>query len=129
MVTPLNVGQTDGAVVMHVDITGRGKDESVIRLAEQHARESEQRLGFALDAAKIGDWDMDLRTNVARRSLRHDQCFGYTEAVPEWGFDTGLAHVHPDDRERVDQNFRSAMSGAGYHDVEFRTTWPDRSEH
>lgn len=129
MVTPLYVGQTAGAVVMHVDITRRKQDESAIRLAEQVARESEQRLGFALGAADIGDWDMDLRTNVTRRSLRHDQCFGYSEAVLEWGYDTLLAHVRAEDREGVDQCFRSAMSGAGEYDIEFRTTWPDRSKH
>ena len=45
--------------------------------AERLIEESEQRRRFALDSADIGDWDMDLLTNVTRRSLRHDQCFGY----------------------------------------------------
>lgn len=53
------------------------RDLSAVRQAERAASDSEQRLSFALTAAEIGDWDMDLRTNVARRSLRHDQCFGY----------------------------------------------------
>lgn len=38
--------------------------------------ESEQRLRFAMDTAGIGDWNMNLQTNVARRSLMHDRCFG-----------------------------------------------------
>src|SRR5699024_328424 len=33
--------------------------------AERHQHETEQRLQFALDAADIGDWNMDIRTNVA----------------------------------------------------------------
>lgn len=53
--------------------------------ALQLISESEQRPRFALDAAGIGDWDMDLRTNVARRSLMHDRCFGCVEAVVDWG--------------------------------------------
>jgi len=65
---------------------------------EKNRLVSEQRLEFALTAADIGDWDMDLRTNVARRSLLHDQCFGYTEPVPVWGYDTFLAHVSEEDR-------------------------------
>jgi len=128
-VTPLPDGRARGVVVMHVETTGNGRDAAAVRRTEQLARESEQRLGFALGAADIGDWDMDLRTNVTRRSLRHDQCFGYSEAVPEWGYDTFLSHVHTDDRERVDQTFRSAMSGAEEYDVEFRTVWGDQSEH
>ena len=89
----------------------------------------EQRLDFALQAADIGDWDMDLRTNVVRRSLKHDQCFGYTEAVPNWGYDTLLAHVIEADRARVDDCYQSAMAGLGVYDVEFRVLWPDQTLH
>jgi len=129
MVTPLHHGEAVGAVVMVVDITGSKQGESIIRRTEQLARDSEQRLGFVLGAADIGDWDIDLRCNAARHSLRHDLCFGYAEAVSEWSYDILIAHVHSDDRERVDQCFRSAMSGAGECEVEFRTTWHDGSVH
>ncbi len=105
------------------------RDISGTVTTEQHVRESEERLRFALDAAEIGDWDMDLRTNVARRSLRHDRIFGYAEAVPVWGYDTFLSHVHVDDRARVDQAFQAALGGVGDYDVEFRAVWPDGSIH
>jgi PAS domain S-box-containing protein len=102
-----------------------------LRLQEEdrHRLLVEQRLDFALQAADIGDWDMDLRTNVARRSLKHDQCFGYTEAVPEWGYDTFLAHVIDADRARVDSCYQRAMAGLGVYDVEFRVLWPDQTLH
>lgn len=106
----------------HLNITERKE-------AELRQQESDQRLAFALDAAGIGDWNMDLRTNIAMRSLQHDRCFGYTEAVAEWGYDTFLAHVHELDRERVDQAFKMAVAGQGDYDVEFRTVWPDGSIH
>ncbi|PIY30232.1 MAG: hypothetical protein CO105_12330 [Comamonadaceae bacterium CG_4_9_14_3_um_filter_60_33] len=96
---------------------------------EKNRLETEQRLNFALDAADIGDWDMDLRTNVARRSLLHDQCFGYTEPVPVWGYDTYLAHIFEADRTRVDDCYQRAMAGDGAYDVEFRVVWPDQTLH
>jgi len=105
------------------------RDLTEWRLAERSRRESEARLSFALDAAEIGDWDMDLRTNVARRSLRHDRCFGYKDPVETWGYDTFLAHVDPADRHRVDACFQRAMSQDGDYDVEFRVRWPDGSVH
>ncbi len=105
------------------------RDISALRAAERAASDSEQRLGFALDAAGIGDWDMNLQTNVARRSLRHDLCFGYQQAVPVWGYDTFLSHVIDDDRSRVDACYRTAMAGQGDYDVEFRVRWPDGSLH
>lgn len=111
-----------------VGLYGTVQDVSERKRAERRVLESESRLGFALDAANIGDWDMDLRTNVARRSLRHDQCFGYSAAVPEWGYDTFLAHVSAVDRDRVDAAFRAATS-RGEYDVEFRVAWPDGSVH
>jgi len=129
MVTPLSDGREAGAVVMHVPFTKSRQDESVIRRTERFARESELRLGFALGAADIGDWDIDLRTNVARHSLRHDQCFGYSEAVSEWSYDILIAHVHADDRVRVEQCVQTALSGAGDYEVEYRIIWPDGSVH
>ncbi len=121
--------------VMFVDECGQAKsiltvrDISALRLAEIDARESREQLSFALEAADIGDWDMDLRSNIARRSLRHDRCFGYPDAVSEWGYDTFLAHVEAADRERVDACYRRAMAGEGEYDVEFRVRWPDGSLH
>ena len=112
-----------------VALSGTIQDVTARDLAERLLVESEQRLGFALEAAEIGDWDMDLRTNVTRRSMRHDLCFGYLEPVPEWGYDTFLAHVDAQDRGRVDACYQRAMSGGGDYDVEFRVNWPDSSVH
>ena len=107
------------------------RDLSALQRAKRLAQDSEARLRFALEAADIGDWDMDLRSNVARRSLRHDQCFGYTEAVPHWGYETFIAHVHADDQARVVASYQTAMAMApgGDYDVEFRVLWPDGSLH
>jgi len=115
------------------DIASRLLEQRLIEAERDRAlklaSETEERLRFALDAAGIGDWDMDLRTNVARRSLMHDRCFGYTDAVAEWGYETFLQHVHVEDRDRVDQTYRTAMETFGEYDVEFRCVWPDASTH
>ena len=108
---------------------GTVQDITHRKTAERLVRESEERLGFAMEAAGIGDWDMNLRTNVARRSLRHDQCFGYVEMLPQWGYETFLAHVDAADRQRVDAGFQKAMAGQGSYDEEFRAPWPDGSVH
>jgi diguanylate cyclase (GGDEF)-like protein/PAS domain S-box-containing protein len=109
--------------------SGSLSDITVRKFAEQRQRESEQRLSFALDATAIGDWNMDMTTNVAVRSIQHDRCFGYETPIKDWGYDTFLAHVAEVDRDFVDATFRSAMGGKGDYDVEFRTIWPDQSVH
>lgn len=112
-----------------VALYGIVQDVTASKLAERLRRESEERLSFALEAADIGDWDMDLRTNVARHSFRHDQCFGYTMPVAQWGYDTFLAHIFEEDRSRVDRSYQSAMAGEEVYNVEFRVVWPDKSVH
>ncbi len=104
-------------------------DISAKLLAEQSILESEEKRKFALDAANIGDWDMDIISNSSRRSLIHDQCFGYDEPVEDWGYDTFISHIHPLDRERVESVYQYAMQGGADYDVEFRVIWPDKSLH
>ena len=115
------------------EVISRLLEERLIEAERDNAlkliSESEERLRFALDAAGIGDWDMDLRTNVARRSLMHDRCFGYVDAVAEWGYDTFLEHVHAEDRARVNQHYQVAMATFCEYDIEFRCVWPDSSMH
>ena len=115
-------GRPQRMVGTRLDITER-------KSAEREQHETDQRLVFALEAASLGDWNMDLRTNVAWRSLQHDQCFGYTEPVPEWGYETFLNHVIPEDRAGVHSCYTAAMAGKEQYDVEFRVRWPDGSLH
>lgn len=95
------------------DITDR-------KQAEKDLYESEQRLRFALESARLGNWDLDLSTGVANRSLRHDQIFGYEDLLPEWNYLRLLDHVVPEDRVMVDERFREAVATGRIWDVECR---------
>ncbi|HYD33251.1 MAG TPA: diguanylate cyclase, partial [Methylophilaceae bacterium] len=97
--------------------------------AQAQQRETAERLQFVLDAAQIGEWHLDLISNTAVRSLRHDQCFGYTEPVSEWTVEKALAHVHPDDRPRVKEIFEKALRDLSDWRFECRVIWPDSSIH
>ena len=105
------------------------RDVSSQRRAEAALRESEARLRFTLESAQIGDWELDLASGIARRSLRHDRCFGYDALQPEWGFDTFVRHVHLDDRTEVQQSFEDAVRDLEDWSVECRVVWPDASVH
>lgn len=113
---------TRGISVFISDVTER-------RRAQDELRESKARLEFALNAAQMGDWDFNLADNTSHRSLRHDQAFGYTEPVKEWGLETFMSHVHPDDREEVSRKFFAAIVGNESWRFECRVVWPDGSVH
>lgn len=91
--------------------------------------DSEKRRLFALEAAQIGDWELDLATGVSQHSPLHDQCFGYSTPLEHWSYSTFLAHVHPYDRAMVARSFKKALRASGMYEVEFRVVWPDGSLH
>jgi signal transduction histidine kinase/ActR/RegA family two-component response regulator len=91
-------------------------EKAVLDRTAQH-EEAKDSLEFALDAADMGSWDIDLATGVARRTLRHDQIFGYAELLPEWTVDIFLSHIDPDQRDMVAAQFEAAMT-TGFIDFE-----------
>ncbi|WP_165371542.1 PAS domain-containing protein [Pseudolysobacter antarcticus] len=107
-----------------MDITDR-------KQAEERLREIQIALQFTLESAQIGDWDLDLINDTSRRSLRHDQCFGYTTPIPDpdWGVERFIQHIHRDDRLRVEHTLRSAAAALNSWSSEFRVIWPDQSVH
>jgi diguanylate cyclase (GGDEF)-like protein/PAS domain S-box-containing protein len=104
-------------------------DIEVLKAAEEEIVQKTRRLEFTLESAQIGDWDVDLVTGIWHRSFRHDQCFGYTEPVPDWGLETFIEHVHPDDRGWVKETFELAVTTLRDWHFECRVNWPDGSLH
>lgn len=112
----------NGLAIFYRDITDR-------KVAENKLRETAERLEFTLQAAEIGDWDLDLEHDTAYRSLRHDQCFGYSTLLPEWGFESFIQHVHPEDRAFVSRQFERSLQDLSAWDFECRVVWPDQTVH
>jgi PAS domain S-box-containing protein len=114
-----------------IDITDRKKAEEIRKKAEETARATKVSLEFALEAGRIGNWDLDLIHDTSRRSLRHDRCFGYETPIPdaEWGVERFLRHVHPEDRALVKNSFQVAVDALMAWEQEFRVVWPDGSVH
>jgi len=75
----------------------------------------EARLRLAIEAGSIGEWELDLVTDTAVRARRHDQIFGYSDLLPEWGIEKMLSHVVPEDRPAVANAFKeAAKTGTGW---------------
>jgi PAS domain S-box-containing protein len=105
------------------------RDLTAQRAAELRAVQSQQRLGFALQAAEIGDWSLDLSTGIARRSRNHARCFGDDDADAPWGYADFLSRIEPMDRNAVEETLQQAQVADGIVDLEFRVRWPDGSIH
>ena len=88
----------------------REVSEANQRLAAEIAERTraEESLAFALDAAGMGSWDLDLQSREATRSPRHDAIFGYVPPRPRWGLADTVEHFMPEDRDAAVEAFRAA---------------------
>ncbi|MDE2143369.1 MAG: CHASE3 domain-containing protein, partial [Elusimicrobia bacterium] len=76
---------------------------------EETLRESDRRLNLALDAAKMGAWELDLKADRTTRTLRHDQIFGYETLQEQWGLRRFMReHVAPEHAPLVERAFDEA---------------------
>lgn len=86
--------------------------------AEKALRASEANLNRAQEVAHLGSWYLNVSDNRLIWSDEVFRIFGMPK-TPVLTYDTFLALVHPDDRERVDRAWQAAVRGAPY-DVEHR---------
>lgn len=84
-------------------------DISERKEAEQKLRESQERFRFALETCRIGTWELDISGLCANRCILHDNIFGYKKLLSEWSCPLFLEHVHPDDRDHVQEKFKHAV--------------------
>jgi PAS domain S-box-containing protein len=94
-----------------------------IRRAEERARRGEARLRVALEAGRLGEWDLDIAANVLSCSVQCKANFG-RPAEALFGRDELEAALHPDDRAAARAALaRATEYGSGY-DTEYRVVWP-----
>jgi PAS domain S-box-containing protein len=90
------------------------------KAAESALRRSEARLRDAQRVAHIGSWELDLAGN---RLYWSDECFQIFEIDPaSFGasYEDFIALVHPEDRARVDQDYRETVANRLPCDIQYR---------
>ncbi|CCH02534.1 PAS/PAC sensor signal transduction histidine kinase [Fibrella aestuarina BUZ 2] len=95
-------GQISGVFVTCMETTKVVQDQQ--RMAENSIR-----LNLALEASKLGVWEVDLVRNKSIRSLRHDEIFGYTRPQTAWEKDEFYSHIPVSDHARVEAAFMYAF--------------------
>src|SRR5690606_37992489 len=111
-----------------VEILSIGSDITASREAEARVRRSEAHLIEAQRIAKIGSWELDLRTNLIKWSGQTSQIFGLRESDSDGTFKRFLTFVHPDDLEQLHAAQRAAVEGTARFDVQHRIVLRDGTE-
>jgi PAS domain S-box-containing protein len=97
--------------------------------AERALRDSEQRLTMAQNAAYLGVWDRDMRTDVITICGKYAELHGLSPDRTALRHEEWVSLIHPDDRERVHALRREAREHTHTFDAEFRVIWPEGSLH
>jgi PAS domain S-box-containing protein len=92
---------------------------------EAGIRRREERIRFALDAACMGTWEWDVRSNEVHWSDNLERIHGLQAGTFTGRFESYESEIHPDDRGRVRASLSHAMRTGAPHDVEYRIVAPD----
>ncbi|MCM3870394.1 MAG: PAS domain S-box protein [Pyrinomonadaceae bacterium] len=94
--------------------------------AREAARENQEQLTMALDAAQMGTWDWHINENTARWSEQTKKIFGQSPA-DKLSAEVFFSMLHPDDRPAVEQAITLAIGEGAPYDAEFRVPQQDGS--
>src|SRR6185312_16353607 len=89
---------------------------------------SEERLRIALQAARLGAWELDPATRELQASDACKANFG-RDPKQAFSYDDLLAAIHPEDGVRQNEAVHAVLDNASVFDIEYRIIWPDKSLH
>ncbi|MHC2106448.1 PAS domain-containing protein [Methylobacterium sp. CM6246] len=92
-----------------IRLIGTARDVSEGRRAEQALRETEERYRIAARATNDAIWDWDLTTNLVLWNEALHVSHGYRPETVEPTGDWWIAHIHPDDRSRIDASIHAVI--------------------
>ncbi len=104
-------------------------DITEMKRMEEALQEAGDHLLLAVQAGGVGIWNYDLAKNVLGWDAQMFRLYGITREQFPGAYDAWLAGVHPEDRQRGDEEIQLALRGEKEFDTEFRVVWPDGSIH
>jgi signal transduction histidine kinase/CheY-like chemotaxis protein len=113
---------------------GRGLDDAAALLRDREQalhdvaetlRQKERTLALAVDAGRMGTWDVDLLTGAGVWDARNEEQHGVAPGEFGGTFDAWLDRVHPDDRSDVMAAGGGALAAGGRWEAEYRVNLTD----
>jgi two-component system cell cycle sensor histidine kinase/response regulator CckA len=92
-------------------------------------RRTEERTNYALNAAHMAVWELDLLTRQITSSETMAPLFGLDADEEVATLDAGFALVHADDRRMVEEHVARAAHEGSDLQMEFRAPWPSGEIH
>jgi PAS domain S-box-containing protein len=117
-------GEVGGLVLLVVNATG-WEGAGAKPADRSDLLETQQRLAFALDAARLGSWEFDIAAGRYTSAAHSRAIFGLGQADPFENAEDVARLVHPEDRARRQVAIDRAISSGEDMDIEYRIVRPD----
>ena len=123
-IVPLHddTGKTTHLIAIERDITARKHEAEILRESQEH-------LEIAIEAARLGLWEWNLKTNALVWSGNNERLFGMQPGQFDGKFETFLQCIHPEDREGLAKARETARNTRSQYRHTYRVIWPDGTIH
>jgi PAS domain S-box-containing protein len=110
-----------------VRMVGISYDISNRKQTELALQQSEERMAMAIDAARMGTCDWNIRTGEIVWNDYHVRLLDYEPGTIECNYENWAQRVHPADLDRVNAALDLAMTSRTDYSSEYRVIWADGS--
>ena len=120
----INGSLVTGAAGEPIHLLSYIRDISQRKSAEEALRESEARLQLAMDAARIGYWELEVDTGKLSRSPSLERILGFSPGSVDTR-ESFKAFIHAEDRGIASRHLERCLESTDPVDSEFRIVRPD----
>ncbi|QJW90072.1 PAS domain-containing protein [Spirosoma taeanense] len=121
-------GELYGVLVTAIEVTEQVVARQKVEATQADLAEATRRLSLALEAGRLGSYDLDLATNQMTCTARCKANFGLAPEVT-FNFDDLIQAIVPDDRPKVQKQIHQAIGTRTPYYAEYRVIWPDGTLH
>ena len=100
------------------------ESENSLAESEKELKDALERMQLAGEAGGIGTWAVDLESGRANRDKTSIALHGLPEESEGGDYQSWANVIHPDDIERLEQEYEEALAGNSEYDTEYRVVLP-----
>ncbi|WPP50302.1 PAS domain-containing protein [Catalinimonas niigatensis] len=121
-------GEIYSVICTGLEVTEQVEARKKIEQAEAQTRSSAERLQLALDAGRLGSYELMLESGVIHCTPLCKQNFGLSEDDP-FNYEKLISLILPADRDSMQRAVEKAITENSTYNAEYRVKWPESSIH